>query len=140
MSTLRQQLTNYFLTPSLWQPTKPMRLSGDPTNHFAAADTNRHSRPLSFRSPMGSPSLPPQCDLLRSKDMYRRYAPITHATACIPMASMTPVSTSLSRVQGGCTGKENVISGSRSPKIFSSKSSPVSHMILTASTFTPPSV
>ena len=139
MSTLRQQLMNYFSTPSLRQLTKPTPLSGDPTNRFAMADTTRHSRPPSSPSPIGSPPLLPQCGPLHSKDMYRHYVPITPATACIPVDSTTPVSNSLSRVRSGSTGKENVVSGFRLPKTFSSESSPASHTTLMESTFTPPS-
>lgn len=139
MSTLRQQLTNYFATRSPQPPTKLTPLSGDPTNRFAAVDTSPPSLPQSCPSPTGSPSLPPRFAPRRLKATRQRCAHTTHATACLPTFSKIRASISPSRVQGGFTGKENVDSGSRLPKTSSSSSFPSSHTISTALTFGQPS-
>ena len=135
MSTLRQQLTNYFATHSLQPPTKLTPLYGDPTNRFAAADTIPPSLPHSFPSPTGSPSSPPRSAPRRLKATPQRCAHTTRATVCLPTSSKIHASTSSSRAQGGFMGKENVGSGSRLPKTSSSSSFPSSHTTSTASAF-----
>ena len=135
MSTLRQQLTNYFATRSLRPPTNLTPLSGDPKNHFAAADITPPSLPPSYLLRTGLPLSPPQSTLQRSKATPQRCARTTRATACLPSFSKTRVSTSSSRAQDGFMGKENVASGSRLPKTSFSSSFPSFHTISMASTF-----
>ena len=135
MSTLRQQLTNYFKNRSLPLPTKLTPLYGNPTSPSALVDTARHSQPPSYPSPTGSPPLPHLSDQSLSKVTCQPSAPTTLATACPPRHSMTRASISSLKAPGAIMGKENVVSGSLSPRTFSSKSSPSSQSTLTVSTF-----
>jgi hypothetical protein len=134
MSTLRQQLTNYFATRSLPPPTKLMPLSGDLTNRSAPVDITPLSLPQLCPSPTGSPSSLLRSAPQRSKATPRRCDHTTRATVCPQAFSKIRVSTSSSKAQDDFMGKENVGSGSRSRKTSSSNSSPSSHSISTVST------
>ena len=134
ISTLRLQLMSYFTTHSLQPPTKLMPLSGDPTNRFAAADITPPSLPPLCRSRTGLPSLLPRSGPRRLKATSRHCARTTPVTACLPTFSMTHASTSSSRARGGSMEKENVGSGSRSPKTSFSSSFLSSHSTSMAST------
>ena len=134
ISTLRQQLMSYFTTRSLQPPTKLTPLSGDPINHFAAADITPPSLPLSCLSPTGLPSSLLQSDPRRLKATSRRCAHTTPVMACLPEFSTTHASTSSSGARDGSTEKENVGSGSRLLKTSFSSSFPSSQSTSTVST------
>ena len=134
MSTLRQQLSNYFASRSLQPPTKLTPLSGNHMSHSASVSMAPLSLPPSCPSLTGSPSSPLRSGPLLSKDTSQLCAPTTPEMACQSPRSMTHALTLSSRVPGGAMGKENVGSDSLLLKTSSSRSSLLSRSISTAST------
>ena len=134
VSTLRQQLTNYFTTRSLQPPTRLTHRSGDPMNHFAWGDITHLSPPLSYPSPTGSPPSPHQSAPQLSKATPRSCAHTTLTTVCPASSSTTRASTLSLKGPGDFMGNANGGSDSRLPKTSSSSSSRSSRTISTAST------
>jgi len=98
MSTLCQQLMNYFTTHSPRPHTKPTNQFEDRMNHSAAEDITQPSQLQSSPLLTGSLPLLHQYGLQCSKATHPYCGPITHAMASISAFLMTHVSISASRV------------------------------------------